>query len=76
MPRIYTTNMACFGNACKPSTEVWLDFLLFFCIQFHHKAICNVSVDLIHLLSEYYKELTEYENDLPLKIVEVSSLPF
>ncbi|KAK3718791.1 hypothetical protein QZH41_014047, partial [Actinostola sp. cb2023] len=41
-------------------------------ITFYHKAISNVAVDLIHLLSKYYNELSAYEYDLPLKIIEVS----
>ena len=35
-----------------------------------------MACDVIHLLSEYYKELCLFDQDLPLKIVEVCSLCF
>ncbi|KAJ7379788.1 hypothetical protein OS493_012534 [Desmophyllum pertusum] len=40
-------------------------------ITFHNRSICHVACDVIHLLSEYYKELCAFDKDLPLKIVEV-----
>lgn len=40
-------------------------------ITFHNRSICHVACGVIHLLSEYYKELVAFEKDLPLKIIEV-----
>ena len=34
-----------------------------------------MACEVIHMLSEYYKELCVFDQDLPLKIVEVC-LPF
>lgn len=43
-------------------------------LQFHNRSVCHVACGVIHLLSEYYKELVAFEKDLPLKIVEVCLL--
>ncbi|XP_022790933.1 ral GTPase-activating protein subunit alpha-2-like, partial [Stylophora pistillata] len=40
-------------------------------ITFHNRSVCQVACGVIHLLSEYYRELVAFEKDLPLKIVEV-----
>lgn len=45
--------------------------MYFFYFQFHNRSVCHVACEVIHLLSEYYTELCGFDEDLPLKIVEV-----
>lgn len=40
-------------------------------VTFHNRSVCHVACEVIHLLSEYYTELCGFDEDLPLKIVEV-----